>query len=150
MDIISRFRFDGTAGLVGRAYINPSYAWQVSAAKESLIKTIGRKETIQEVTPLDLAFTNTIMWMSSKGSEMIDFFGYSLDSGWTSNPSVYSWVTENGLIVPSKKILEITCGQGMIILGEEERYRLATKDLKDYLQNPPEIRGLRFREKDFA
>lgn len=75
---------------------------------------------------------------------MIDFFGYRLEEDWKSNPSVYSWVTRNGVIVPSKRdsVNEVTCAKGLRVLGAEETHRLTTSGLDQYLTTPPEIPGL--------
>lgn len=82
----------------------------------------------------------SIMWGNSS-KKMIDFFSYSgLDKKWKENPEVFSYVTENGIYLPEER--NISCGDGLIILGEEENFRRFTKNLDDYLNRAPQIGGL--------
>ena len=40
-----------------------------------------------------------------------------------------------------------TCGDTLIMLGEEEAYRRTTRSLDEYMRNPPEISVMRALEK---
>lgn len=142
----------------GRVYIFPSNFQRVYGNVKEAAKHIN--DVIRDESPsLEVArsklfdITNAIMWGSDKGDKMIDFFGigsdYSLRKNWNSNPDVFSWVTKNGIIVPSTRISEITCGKGMIIMGEEERYR-RTVSSDDYFLHPPKIKDLGIAYEDYS
>lgn len=78
-----------------------------------------------------------ISW-GEDGQKIVDVFGYSgLKEKWKSNPEVSGWVIRNGII---SKTREITCGEGLIVLGQEERHRRQTRNLKQYLALPPDVR----------
>jgi hypothetical protein len=100
-----------------------------------------------------------IIWARKRGKikkeqkleKMIDWFGWrGLDTSikadnWVGNPDIYSLITINSFIKLDDKnmeISEISCGDGAIILGEEERYRRTTKNLNEFASKPPEVRGL--------
>lgn len=82
-----------------------------------------------------------VLW-GCDNDKMVDLFGYSgLDlKNWPGNPEVSSYIFKDGVYLPKNKA--ISCGDGLIILGEEERYRRTTKSLEDYIKNPPKIPGL--------
>ena len=75
-----------------------------------------------------------------KGNKMIDMFGYNNIIGWPGNPSIYAWVMENGVFIPTGKIppkKELTCEDTSILLGKEAEHRRNRKSLKDFISNPP-------------
>ncbi|MEK6917638.1 MAG: hypothetical protein AABW51_01705 [Nanoarchaeota archaeon] len=151
LDILTRFKSDD-----GRVYVFnhnfDSVYKNIPNAVRHFNDTI-HKESLEEVRGRAFSLVNAIMWGSDEGDKMIDFFGigpnYSLDGDWNSNPDVFSWVTRNGLIVPGKNISEVTCGKGLIILGEEERYRRSTLE-DSYLSIPPKIGELKLMIGDYA
>lgn len=87
-------------------------------------------------------FVLAAMWGKVNGvnepERNIDFFGLSDidENGWPGNPEVSAWVVKNGVVVPQK---EITCGDTLIVLGEEEKYRRKCKNMADYSLIIPEI-----------
>ncbi len=100
-----------------------------------------------------------IIWARKRGTikkeqkleKIIDWFGWKgLDTStkadnWPGNPDIYSFVTIDSLIKLDDKntgTSEISCGDGAITLGEEERYRRTTKNLDEFASKPPEIIGL--------
>lgn len=93
------------------------------------------------------------MWGNSHNEKMIDFFGISpkkfLYYNWNENPDIFSWVTKNGIILPAQQIFEITCGKGLIIMSEEEKYRRRVSP-DEYDSIPPKIEGLEFKMEDFS
>lgn len=87
-------------------------------------------------------FSIAFLW-GQEDRRMIDLFGYSdieKPDGWGGNPEVTSYVLENGVYKPERK--DITCGDGLIILGDEERHRRRTNSLTEYLESVPVIEGL--------
>lgn len=93
-----------------------------------------------------------IAW-GNNGEKIIDFIGYwglrkeGFIKNWPTNPEIYTWITKNGVIVSDKEnpfpgVKNIFCGDGAIILGEEEKYRRACKNEWEYSKNPPKINGL--------
>ena len=105
------------------------------ATKNHLIDTLKENKGLIESGDYLLA----MLW-GDDGDKMIDIFKYSgVKNNWKANPGVESLVMKNGIYSPDK---EITCGDGMIVLGQEEEYRRTTWNLKDYMEHSPEIRGL--------
>ena len=96
-------------------------------------------------------FFNAIMWGNLK-HKMIDFFGYKVGKDWKANPDVFNWVTKNSNISSNDQgcAREVSCGKGFRILGDEERYRLTTNNLSEYLAEPPSTPGLTISLDDFA
>lgn len=84
-----------------------------------------------------------IIW-GREGKPMADFFGYHDIGSWPGNPTISAWVMENGVIAPNDRSKDITCGDGIIITGLEEIYRRGTKNLEEFVHNPPQVKGLEF------
>lgn len=84
-------------------------------------------------------FMIAVMW-GDLGDKMIDLFKYDSLDNWSDNPEVSSFIIRNGVCVPKEKT--ITCGDGLIVLGAEERFRRDTKNLDEYMGNSFEISGL--------
>ncbi len=86
------------------------------------------------------------LWGEDK-DKMIDFFGVKCtDAHWPGNPIYSSWITKNGVLVPQSRSpskYEVTCGDGIILVGQEEAYRRTTRDLRDFANRPPTIPGLK-------
>ncbi len=78
-------------------------------------------------------------------AKFIDFCGLS-DIGdrerWLGNPDVSPWVVKDGLIVPKK---EQTCGDALIVFGEEENFRRKTLDLEQFSIQMPDLIGTRLK-----
>jgi len=77
-----------------------------------------------------------VMW-GDKRTKVIDFFGYSDVQDWPGNPDVSSWVLRDGVFMHKKNLTrgDTTCGDSLIMLGEEERYRRTRANLSDYMSN---------------
>jgi hypothetical protein len=87
----------------------------------------------------DMDFFLAGVW-GDNGDKMIDFFKYSgLNGEWPGNPEMTSFVFRNGVYQPEER--GVTCGDGLIILGTEERHRRTTSDLSEYLGSPPNLEG---------
>jgi len=83
----------------------------------------------------------TIWAKSSTKEQIVDCFGYHVDQ-WPGNPDVTAWSINNGIYTHADRALkELTCGDTLIVLGEEEQYRRTTKSLEDYLSTRPKISG---------
>ena len=158
MKIITRFRFDGSNGFLeqGRAYIHPSNYKEVYGYVQSAVnhlKDVLESPELKVFGDKHFSWINAIIWGNQKREKAIDFFGYKPHpaDGWPGNPDVFSCTTVDSKIVsPKAGILEITCGQGLRIVGEEEKYRQTTESLAGYLERPPTIEGLEFQNRDFA
>lgn len=61
---------------------------------------------------------------------VIDLFGFSGLDDWRANPEVDCWVFRSGIYSPGEPKI---CGDGLILLGEEEKLRRKTKDLAEYM-----------------
>lgn len=147
----TRFNFKEESGLAGRAYIFPSFSGETQEAIDHLQKIVEKKYfQIMTGVAKNLDYTHALLWVSSKGDKMIDFMGYSLDGDWKSNPTAYSWATKNGVIVHKKEVDEVSCGNGIVILGMEEFHRYTTNNLDEYLISPPLLNGISFTEEDLA
>ena len=166
LEIAARFRFHGVNGpdsgkepldtpFQGRAYV-----FQTPTGSDSLNEIAGcymhlhdviGSEQFYQLRDSGILVTNAIMWQDGE-HRLIDFFGLDFggNNDWKSNPEIYSWVTRNGVLVPKNEICDVTCGKGFIIMGEEERHRLNTRNRGEYLVNPPFIRDLVYRVNDFA
>ena len=159
MKIITRFYFDGErldGILFGRAYVFPmafeAYG-DIQKAIRHMNEVINSPE-LKEARKKMFSLTNAIMWAGKSNERMIDFFGigpeHSLRYSWSENPDIYTWVTRNGVIVPGRDISEVTCGQGLIVMAEEEKYRRMVSGFDEYLSRAPRIDGLEFEMDDFC
>lgn len=73
-----------------------------------------------------------IAWGDIKKKEpVVDFFSYSDIKDWPGNPTVYNWVLRRNSYSTSK---DITCGDGLILLGMEEELR-RKNSRKEYEQS---------------
>ena len=88
-----------------------------------------------------------ILW-GNEGVQMADFFGYSGIEQWPGNPEVSCWVMKgikNNSAYTLNRGIDITCGDGTIILGYEEEYRRQTNSLTDFLKEMPDLKELHKR-----
>jgi len=92
-------------------------------------------------------FMMGIVW-GEHGNRMVDFFAWSglnplkKPGNWPGNPEIYSFVLRNGVLVPEGEdfsIKQIGCGDGIILVGEEEKYRRSCTNLDDFTSNPPQL-----------
>jgi hypothetical protein len=82
----------------------------------------------------------SILWGDSRNNEMMDFFGYTdVKKAWKGNPDIFSWVIKNGVW---RKDNNITCGDGMILLGKEEEFRRKTKNIEEYMKSTLDLNNL--------
>lgn len=74
-----------------------------------------------------------ITWGDIKKKErVVDFFSYSDIKEWPGNPTVYNFVLRNSRVCSTSK--DITCGDGLILLGMEEELR-RKNSRKEYEQS---------------
>src|SRR3989338_3842919 len=78
----------------------------------------------------NLEYTLAAIW-ADRDEKVIDFFGFgdAIDN-WPGNPEVKSWVFRNGIFFRGGS----TCGDTLIMLGEEEKIRRKTQNLQDYFE----------------
>jgi len=70
--------------------------------------------------------------------KVIDVFGFKDINDWPGNPDVQPWIIRNGLW---RREDSATCGDGIILLGQEEEYRRVCGSLDDYMANPPQLKN---------
>tara|TARA_Y100000034_G_C6547353_1_gene236355 strand:+ start:51 stop:500 length:450 start_codon:yes stop_codon:yes gene_type:complete len=86
----------------------------------------------------ELDYLLAALWADGQ-EKVIDLFGFGdVRNNWPSNPDVLSWSFRKGVLRRGA----LTCGDMLLVLGEEERYRRTTPNLKHYLGNPPKIEGI--------
>jgi len=80
-----------------------------------------------------------IAWGNKESSSrMIDVFGYELNKKvWPGNPDVTILNIKDGVLVKNRPIS--TCGDGLIMLGEEEKHRRESVNLESYLNSFPKF-----------
>ncbi len=98
-------------------------------AREHLLYMLGR---ISPAVKPDYILAT--LW-GNNYHKMIDFFCFSNVANWPGNPDVEAFVTENGIVVPKRAAL--TCGDTLIMLGVEEKYRRGTDNFRSYISTPP-------------
>ena len=91
----------------------------------------------------NINYFNSILW-AENGKRIIDFFGYhGLKNNWKGNPDVYSWVIDKKENYRwHNSGISITCGEGIILLGEEEKFRRTTKNLEEYMSKTLDLNGV--------
>jgi len=139
--VIGREIIDKDDFMPGRVYFHESDFTKAygnfNKAKKHLLYILKENE---DLFSMGDDYFLSIVWGNGT-SKMVDFFVYSgLGIKWEANPEVSSYSTEDGIYFPEKR--NIVCGDGFIILGEEEKYRRTTKNLSEYIRNPPKIEGL--------
>lgn len=87
----------------------------------------------------DLHFLIGMVWADKEGDRMIDVFGYRFGKQWVDNVGVRNWVYRNGVFSPDE---EITCEDGLGVLGEERRLRRSCGGLSEYWQRAPDIASI--------
>jgi len=80
---------------------------------------------------LNMDYFLSILWSDGK-KPLFDFFGYSLDdkTNFKSNVGIRAFTIRDGIWAMPE---ELTCGEGIILLGEEEKLRRNCRDLTRYL-----------------
>lgn len=90
----------------------------------------------------DFDYLIGIVWGDARKGRVADIFGYDLDGNWKSNPGVQSMVFADGIYRPRE---EVTCGEGLIILGREEEVRTGCDDLAAYMKVAPDFSFVRLK-----
>ncbi len=81
-------------------------------------------------------FILAALW-GNNGKRMIDCIGLrGIKNNWSGNPEVNAWVYDNGVYIITRNI---TCGDGLIMLGEEEKFRRTTSSLEEYKYEFPDF-----------
>jgi hypothetical protein len=95
----------------------------------------GNKDRLKNVD-----YFISLLWSNKKRDQLMDFFVYSdLQKDWGGNPDVAVWQVINGMW---RKDENITCGEGLILLGEEEKLRRNTNNLAEYLEKTVDLKTL--------
>jgi len=129
-----------------RAYVHSSGVNEAYGSIENCVAYLPKflKASKEFIGKLDWVIA--ILWgnETEKGfNKTIDFFGFSIDE-WSDNPAVYSWVVNEGGYEQGQfgLVTPITCGDGLILLGEEEKFRRkTTSSLEEYMKGHPELLG---------
>lgn len=84
----------------------------------------------------ELDYVISALW-NNNGKKTADVFGYSgLREDWKANPEIIAWNCVNGVWQSPARF----CGDTVVLLGEEETWRISgTKDLAYYAANPPNL-----------
>lgn len=127
-----------------RAYLHDSgvgFYKNIWDARNYLLEVLGKdKENVSKYN-----FILAALWGKteddSKIKKIIDFIALSDidETRWPGNPEVSAWVVENGVYVPKK---EITCGDGLIMASEEEKFRRTTSGIEEFKKNYPDMGDL--------
>jgi len=120
----------------GKLYLHNSASGKidnpVNLLEESIVRCSGR---INRDELLKMDYFISILW-SDRTNLLFDFFGYSLDDKQSpeSNVGIRAFTIRDGIWATPD---ELTCGEGIILLGEEEKLRrkfMASKNLSYYLE----------------
>jgi len=119
--------------LKARAYLHKA---GISAWGENALNRAGGCfiHTLEKHNFKEFDFFLATLWANEEEDFIVDLFGFRDIYPWPGNPEVTNWVIKEGVIVPDNKS---TCGDTLIVLGEEEKFRRTRRDLTDYLENPP-------------
>lgn len=60
---------------------------------------------------------------------------------WKHNPEVSAYIIEEGIANVKNPM---TCGETIRVLGQEEEYRMLTRNIREYMEMPPKIHGIPF------
>jgi hypothetical protein len=115
-----------------------SYASLPYEGFEEALKSIKSK-----ISKLDYILATT--WADEKTrAKNIEFFGFKLWGKWPGNPEMYAWQMQNRVYVPNNKIgsRAASCGDGLIMLAQEEIYRRSCKNLREYTSRPAIINNI--------
>jgi len=89
---------------------------------------------------ISLLWSNWSNWSNKERGQFMDFFVYSdLQKDWKGNPDVSAWQVINGIWNQRNPI---TCGEGLILFGEEEKLRRNTNNLAEYLSKTVDLNAL--------
>lgn len=126
-------------------YVHQEGFSDVFKGEEDRVKQFLRdyKKSQRERTDMDpLDWMMGIVWGDAFGNSRIDSFGYKLSRrNWKSNPNVQAEATLRVKEGEGFDLLEtgfdslnpVSCGDGLLVLGTEERARRRTQDIKEYM-----------------
>ena len=130
---------ENSRGFGGKIYLHHSGKKECSSGNE-LKKYMIESFHIAPSGIKDFDYFNAILWANEENMKIVDFFGYlGVGEKWKSNPDIESWTIRNGVWRYQNKI---TCGEGSILFGEEEKLRRRTKNIDDYLSKSVDLHKL--------
>lgn len=141
-----------------RAYLHTAgfeevYGGKIEPAADYLLEVLSIFHSLPTPEQGNQDFLLAAIWGEIKPSDHtpsrnLDLFGLSdIVKNWPGNPDVSAWVFENGVY---KHTHQITCGDTLIMLGEEENFRRTRcGSLNDYRYSYPLLGNLE-PEKDFV
>lgn len=148
------------SGPSGRIYIHKSGLYSAFGSQKFAIeyarmafteyidpRAKGERKVIRDT----YQFLIGILWGNPEHNKMIDFIGItgltSNPEDWPGNQDSENWIVRNGILVPDNEkkrysgISPLTCGDGRIILGEEEKWRRTCNTFEEYVKTVPLILG---------
>lgn len=91
------------------------------------------------ISPTKPRYMIATLWGNVKsGEKNADVFVYGDLTNWRDNPEFAAGVFANGKLIADKRGV-VGCGDALIMLGCEETLRRTTRDLAEYLEQPPAI-----------
>lgn len=140
MKFVARLNFSIEVPRI-RSYVHEAGISEAYGSKDPVLEARNHLLEILERNREKLRVFNYVLaaiW-GDNGTKFIDFFGYNGINRWPGNPDVSAFVSRNGIYVPQT---QTTCGDTLIVLGEEEKHRRTRSSLDDYMNNPPYIPNL--------
>ena len=96
----------------------------------------AKADFLEALEKLEIAYPWSIgiLWGDS-GVRVTEIFAFSGIKSWPGNPDIVYYQFRNGEFAFNP--LNLTCGDGLMVLGEEEKFRRTTSSLEEYLSSPP-------------
>ena len=138
MSFVERFdilnpRFDGRA-YVHEVGFHEAFEGNVEHVRAYLFEVLRGQQRLEGTQ-----FVLAAIWGNKRRDKVTDLFAYSDIREWPGNPTIDTYNIKNGLWLPTSSK---TCGDALIVLGEEERHRRTTPNLTAYLKTGPDMRVL--------
>ncbi len=127
-----------------RLYVHAAGSTLYGATLENAVSSADRhaQEVIAELAFFaGFDYFLGVLWGDQRREQrMFELWGFSDIRNWKeSNPDVAYWQFRNGIATPYIASTGLTCGDTLIMLGEEEKYRRTTPNLETYLRGSPDL-----------
>jgi len=139
MVFVERFKLIANKpGHIGRFYLHSAGLEEVfgneTNARDHLSEFIDNHPAV--FSPYTYVL-GTVRGDVQSGDKLVDVFGFMLKN-WSDNPDVYPWTVKNGVYIPEVNICHY-CGDTLMLLGEEEKFRRTKKSLEEYIFHDPDL-----------